>query len=156
MTVLRSLVVSRLVVGLALAGLIVPLVPAAEAEDEVRLIEVLGHAEAVQKALNAAQLAADPLGAFVEAYALATGLDPDDVRARLEGDALWLATEWPAPQAVLVVSSPAAITGGRALPVAVVREAEQVASVTQSIVALPDSPCLGASVEVAARGARGP
>lgn len=106
-TPLRSLLVRRVIVGLALAGLVAPLAPSAEARTraEARLADSLGHEAAVQLALAASLGAADPQEAFVLAYAEATGQDADDVRARLDGDALWLATEIPAPDAVLLTSS---------------------------------------------------
>lgn len=116
-TALRIPFLRRIVAGLALAGLLLPLVPQAEAKRtaEDRLAEILGHADAVSEALDASREAADPLGAFVEAYALATGLDADDIRATLGGDALWLTTEIPSPLAVAAPSVPTGTTPDRAL-----------------------------------------
>lgn len=157
-TLFRSLAVSRLVVGLALAGLIAPLVPTAEAQDatEARLILVLGHADAVEEALEVSRSAADPLESFVQAYALATGQESDDVRARLGGDALWLSTEISAPAAVLALSGSAAAATSRALSATLpttiqVGEADVLAEPVE-----PTVPALARGERPRAHGPRGP
>ena len=110
---LRSPLLSRLVASLALAGLLVPLAPAASAAAPTaeRLTEVLGHGEAVEMALEAARGAADPEAAFLDAYREATGQDAESVLARLQGEALWMLADAADPVAVLV----AAASGGFAL-----------------------------------------
>ena len=157
-TVLRLPFLRRLVAGLALAGLLLPLMPQAEAKWPVedRLAEILGHADAVSEALDASRESADPLGAFVAAYALATGLDADDIRAKLGGDALWLTTEIPSPLAVAAPSVPTGTTPDRALTATVpatlsIRLApEPVEAVVTARTATP------AAVSPRAHGARGP
>ncbi|MEM6326120.1 MAG: hypothetical protein AAF791_03295 [Bacteroidota bacterium] len=148
----------RLVVGLALAGLLGPLVPAAEAKDTTaaRLAEALGHAEAVQSALDASRHAADPLAAFVQAYAYATGQDAADVRARLVGDALWLATEIPAPQATPAPTGPAATPSGRALSATLARSPALTRANAATAVVHPVPPDVPRSERPRAHGARGP
>ncbi|MEM1056901.1 MAG: hypothetical protein AAGI52_15360 [Bacteroidota bacterium] len=159
MTLLRIPILRRLVAGLALAGLVAPLVPTAEAETTAaadRLVEVLGHSEAVQAALDASRHAVDPLSAFVEAYALATGQDEDDIRAKLDGDALWLATEFPAPQAVLAMAAPGAtLTGAPFLATLARPDSDRLGTEAERLMA-PVSPDLPRGERPRAHGARGP
>ena len=113
---LRTLLLRRVVAGLALAGLVLPLVPVASAHSVAteRLAAALGHREAVEIALAASQKAADPTAAFLRAYYAASGQDADEVLSRLQDGALWLLTEPIAPMAVLVASGPptSGLTGG--------------------------------------------
>ena len=113
---LRILLVRRVIVCLALAGLALPLLPAVSARTTAtdRLTDALGHREAVEAALVASQQAPDPTAAFLDAYYAASGQDADEVLARLEGTALWLLTDPDTPLAVLVATG--AASGALSVP----------------------------------------
>ena len=158
MTLLRTLLFRRLIVGLALAGLAVTLAPGAQARTvaQERLADALGHEDAVQIALAASHGSADPQEAFILAYAEATGQDADDVRSRLDGDALWLATEIPAPDAVLVPASTSPTTVSRGLGDAVRSAAPRLAVLTCDNAREPAPLGLARGDRPRAHGARGP
>lgn len=128
--------------GAALLGLLLPLAQTASARDAAseRLAGVLGHREAVEKALAVAQHAADPATAFAEAYEAMGGLDVESVLARLEGDALWLLIPPPEPTAVLVASATSLHTSESLAASAILPPFRRSAALSSGAAVLPDVP----------------
>lgn len=142
MSLLRSIVLRRLVAGAALLGLLLPLAPSVSARDVAseRLAGVLGHRDAVEQALAASQNAADPATAFAEAYEALSGLAVADVLARLGGDALWLLIPPPEPTAVLVVGASSLHTSDSPLASAVLPPSRRSGVLASGETTRPDAP----------------